>query len=42
MSRLFSILLHRGHLMDKEQIDVLIRRWTAAALEAGEMERATS
>ena len=28
--------------MDKQQIDALIRRWTAAALEAGEMERAAS
>lgn len=28
--------------MDKAEIDSLIRRWTAAALEAGEVERATS
>jgi integrase len=43
VSRLFSLLLGRGgHRMDKAEIDLLIRRWTAAALEEGEVERATS
>ena len=42
VSRLLSLLLHRGHTMDKAEIDSLIRRWAAAALEAGEVERATS
>jgi len=41
LSRLFRLLLKQGHATDNAQIDALIRRWTAAALEAGEMERAT-